>query len=165
MQCYHWWCHQYHVVPTLVAVVSCCTSFQLSWLTECSGAISIMWFQYQWCQTVMMHLIWLSWSKECSATIGNAFSILWSNNSASGITWPKSHVAPHFDCLGVRNVVVPFTLLMTSCDANTSANGMAQLESHVAPHLNHLDVTNAVVAGQCDQYHMLLVSIPMAAQD
>ena len=36
----------------------------------------------------------------------------------------KCHVAPHFDCLNVRNVVVPLTMLMALSDANISAIGM-----------------------------------------
>ena len=36
----------------------------------------------------------------------------------------KCYVTPHFDYLDVRNVVIPLTMLMASCDASISANGM-----------------------------------------
>ena len=36
----------------------------------------------------------------------------------------KSHVAPHFDCFDVRNIVVPLMVLMPSHDANISPNDM-----------------------------------------
>ena len=36
----------------------------------------------------------------------------------------KSHVAPHFECFKIRNVKMPFTMLLTSCDVNTSAIDM-----------------------------------------
>ena len=48
-------------------------------------------------------------------------------------------------CLNVRNVVVPFSMLMASCDVNIRAIGMAWLEIHVAPQFNHLDLRNAMV--------------------
>ena len=34
----------------------------------------------------------------------------------------KSHVAPHFSCLNLRNAVVPFTMPSTSCDIHTSSS-------------------------------------------
>ena len=40
----------------------------------------------------------------------------------------KCHITPLFDCLDVRNVVVPLTVLVASCDANMSANVMIWLE-------------------------------------
>ena len=43
----------------------------------------------------------------------------------------NSHVATHFDCLDIRNLVVPLTMLMASCDVNISDNGK--------------DLTNAVL--------------------
>ena len=36
----------------------------------------------------------------------------------------KSHVAPHFDCLQLRNSLVAFMMPSTSCDDNTNANGI-----------------------------------------
>ena len=44
------------------------------------------------------------------------------------VTDPKSHVALNFDCLDIRNIVVPLTKLMASYDA-ISANGMTWPEN------------------------------------
>ena len=68
-----------------------------------------------------------------------------SNCNDSCVTWPKSPVTPHFDCLDVRNVVVSLTMLMGSCDANTSAKGMTWYKKSDVLHLNLLYLTNAMV--------------------
>ena len=40
---------------------------------------------------------------------------------------PISHVSAHFDCLDERNVVIPLTMLMASCDV-VSVNGRTSSE-------------------------------------
>ena len=35
---------------------------------------------------------------------------------------PKSHVAPHFDCLDVSNTIVPLTMPLASQDADDGIN-------------------------------------------
>ena len=53
-----------------------------------------------------------SWPKECSGTIDDAVGIIASSN---GITWPKSHIASQFECLDIRDAMVPGdTLLLVS---------------------------------------------------
>ena len=106
----------------------CCTSFQSSWPSEWNGTIdcviSIMSCQCQ-CQwhhmtgKVMLDLIlivmtlqlhcylWYHWHHGC-------------HTAASGITWSKSFVAPHFICLEVTNAIVPLTMPSAPCDANAS---------------------------------------------
>ena len=46
---------------------------------------------------------------------------------ANGITWPKSHVAPHFSCLNVGNVMVPLIMLLAQCDTDANVNGVKWL--------------------------------------
>ena len=60
----------------------------------------------------------LSWPKEYNGAIYDATDVEWCWPSTNGVTWPESHVAPHFDCLDLRNVMVP----LASCDA--SMNGV-----------------------------------------
>ena len=44
--------------------------------------------------------------------------------SVSGVKLPKSQVAPHFNCLDLRNVVVPLTRLSASTDARAGSDGV-----------------------------------------
>ena len=37
---------------------------------------------------------------------------------------PESHSVPHFNCLSHGNVMVPFMLPSTSCDADTCTSGI-----------------------------------------
>ena len=37
----------------------------------------------------------------------------------------KGHVALHFDCLDLINVMLQFTVPFALCDANTNANGIS----------------------------------------
>ena len=62
-----------------------------------------------------------------------------------GITWTKSHVAPHFNHLDLRNAMVPLKTFSASCDASSSIIGVTWSESHVAPCFDHLYVTDAIV--------------------
>ena len=50
----------------------------------------------------------------------------------------KNHVAPHVNCLDLRNALVPFLLPL---EANTDAN----ISANITPHSDYLDLTNAVV--------------------
>ena len=64
-----------------------------------------------------------SWPKECNGTINDAIGIMW-YTSARGITSPKMHVAHHFNCLDIRNVMVPLTIPSASCDPGADAYGV-----------------------------------------
>ena len=79
-QCY-WWCHLNHMMTKVVPMVSnkksCFTSFWLSWLNECSEAID-----------------------DANGVSGDT------DASTDVITWPKSHVAPHFKCPDLHNAMV-----------------------------------------------------------
>ena len=57
----------------------------------------------------------------------------------------KNHVAPHFNCLDLRNAMVPLTTLLASCDTTTGGNGVTDQKSHVAPHLDYINLRSAVV--------------------
>ena len=37
---------------------------------------------------------------------------------------PESHVAPHFDYLDLRNILLPLIMPLVSCDTDTSINGI-----------------------------------------
>ena len=57
---------------------------------------------------------------------------------------PTHYIAPLFDCLNLRNAMVP--LMMPSlCDADTGFNGITQSKCHFAAHLNCHDLRNAMV--------------------
>ena len=43
---------------------------------------------------------------------------------ASGIIIPKSHVAPNFDYLDVRNAVMPFVIPLAIYNTNANTNGI-----------------------------------------
>ena len=82
---------------------SCCNSLQSSWAKKFNGAIynavCMMW-HWQWCQ--WHHVMPM-------AAVSHD---------------QKSHVAPHFDYLDARNIVVLLTMLMALYDASISGNGM-----------------------------------------
>ena len=59
---------------------------------------------------------------------------------------PKSEIAPHFEYLGLRNVMVPLMVQSASCDTDSGANGVTWAKKHVAPHFDCLDLENAVVS-------------------
>ena len=65
---------------------------------------------------------------------------------AVGVMWPKSQVAPHFDCLDLRNAVVPMMTLSASCDPGVCVNCLTWQNSNVAPHFDYLHETNAVLS-------------------
>ena len=46
------------------------------------------------------------------------------DTGANGVTWPKSHVALHFDHLDLRSAMVPQTMLFASHDGDASASGI-----------------------------------------
>ena len=94
---------------------------------------------------------------------------------ASGVTYQKSHVAPHFNHVDLRNAMMPFMtasasldviangipwperLCMTSiwscwskeccqhCDVNTGTSGVTLPKIHIAPNFDGLDLMNAMV--------------------
>ena len=62
------------------------------------------------------------------------------DTTANGVTWPKHHVAPHFDHLQLRYAKVPLTIPSVSwCQHQWSHM------THVAPHFNHWDLRNTIV--------------------
>ena len=78
---------------------SCCTSLLSSWSKKYGGAtydtVSFMW-HWHWCQ---WHQLTPTLMLSCDAY-----------GSGNCGTWQKSHVAPHFDCLDVRNEPIPLTM-------------------------------------------------------
>ena len=62
--------------------------------------------------------------------------------NANSVTLPESHVA-HFNCLNIRNAMVPLVMLQVLHDAY--ANVITQPKSHVVPHFHHLDLMNAMM--------------------
>ena len=79
---------------------------------------------------------WSIQSTECNGAIAHA--------STNCVTWPKSLVAPHSDCLNPRNAMVPLMVPSASYDADTSANGITWQKSHAAPHFKWLNLRNVV---------------------
>ena len=51
---------------------------------------------------------------------------------ASGITWPKRHVASHFYHFDISNGMVPLMTLLASCDTDNSISGITGPKHYVA---------------------------------
>ena len=104
---------------------SCCTLHKLSWHRECTGAfsnaISVKWCQWHYMTKIhgAPYINYLDLRDEkVQLTVPSASFVPMVSHDQN------SHFAPHFDCLFVRKVVVPLTMLMTPCNVNISANGM-----------------------------------------
>ena len=81
----------------------------------------------------------------------------------------KSHFAPHFDYLHLKNTMVSLTLPSTSCDTRASdvtgiANCITWWKSHTAHHFDHLNLRNVMVpftmlsvSHQCQCHQLLLM--------
>ena len=57
----------------------------------------------------------------------------------------KSHVAPHFNHVDFRFMMVSLTMSSASHATNANANGSTRPESHAAPHFNNFDIRNGMV--------------------
>ena len=57
----------------------------------------------------------------------------------------KSHIAPHFNHLHLRNLLVKLKTLFAPCDINTSDSGVIDQKRHATLHFNHLELLNTVV--------------------
>ena len=87
---------------------SCCTSFWLSLPQECSCAIDdaivIIWYWCSakgpiWLKKSFWNSFWLSWPKDCN---GATIFILWTQHSCQWHHMTKSHIAPHFGHLDLK---------------------------------------------------------------
>ena len=52
---------------------------------------------------------------------------------------------PHFDCLDIRNVVVPLTMLVAHVMPTLVPGALHDQKSPAAPHFSHLYLRNAIV--------------------
>ena len=57
----------------------------------------------------------------------------------------KSHIAPQFDHLTLRNAMVPMMMLSMSHDTDDSANGVTGPKCCVVCHFDHHNLRNALV--------------------
>ena len=124
MQWFHLQCHQHHMMPISMPVVS--------WDPNANG---ITW------PKVSGSLFLLPWPKECNSAIDDTTGIMWHwcqhhqhhvtmtltpmascDTNANGIRWcqcqypwcqcdQKSHFVPYFSCDNLRNIMVPLTML------------------------------------------------------
>ena len=149
-----------------MAKMSCCTSFQLPWPKECSGAIDstiglvpmVVPMMSKKQKMSCCNPFWSSWSKECNGAIADVVHIIWCWCQWHQMT--KSHATPYFNCLNMRNAVIPLLKLLASydsaigitlswhhcqyhhmtpmpmalCDTDASANGFKWQKSLVVPH-------------------------------
>ena len=67
----------------------------------------------------------------------------------------RSHLVSHFNCLSVRNEMLPLMMLLAWCNKNTSANVIKWLKSHVSSHFSCLGLRNS----------MVLILMPLASCD
>ena len=72
---------------------------------------------------VILHLIFLSWPKECNSATGHWHTMMLMLVSMTSHD-QNSHVAPDFDCLQLRNAMVPLMILSAFCNANASTSGI-----------------------------------------
>ena len=115
-------------------VKSCCTSFQSSWCSKCSGAIenaiSVTCCLYQ---CLWQHMTKKScctsfqsfWHKEWNGAIDDSISIMWQWYQCQ---WHSMTVVPHFNCLVLRTKI-SFSMPLAPCDASTGANAITCTES------------------------------------
>ena len=128
MQWCHWQCCQHYVMLTLVSVVSqdqhFMLHFQLSWPNKYSGTINDS-FGVTWCKhqyplvsrdqksNFAPHLNHLDLMKAVVPLIlvvvplTTTLKLHKASARTSGVTWPKSGAAPHFNLLGL----IPLTML------------------------------------------------------
>ena len=78
------------------------------------------------------------------ATVPLVIPLALHDAGASGIIWPKCHVAPHFNCLYLRNAVVSFMMLSASCGASARPGGVTWPKWHIAPHFDCLHLKDVV---------------------
>ena len=79
----------------------------------------------------------------------------------TGIIWQKCLVAPLFNCLNLRNTMVPLIMLVW-CDSDAATSGIKWPKSHVASHFNCLDKRNEMVPLFCCLWdHM----VPIGSHD
>ena len=94
-------------------------------------------FGIAWQWHVSCHIILMVLSMTMSLVSYNA--------DANDITWPKCHVASHFNHLDLRKAMMPFTTPTASFDANASTNSITWPKRHVEPHFDCLDLKYAFV--------------------
>ena len=64
-----------------------------------------------------------SWQIRCNGAIDDPSGIIYWWHLWHYMT-NESHIAPHFNCLDLRNALIPLMTLLSSCDTNTGANGV-----------------------------------------
>ena len=113
--------------------------------TWCWGAINdtIAFLMLRWLLWVIFVAVLLQVLASVSCTMTKPLKSC--DADATGITWPKNHVASHFICLNIRNAVVPLMMLLASCDIDVSASDIKWLKCHVAPHFKCLDLRNGML--------------------
>ena len=134
--------------------MSCWASFILSWPKEWNGSIDdafgITWSQYHchWCHLGphFEHLYpWITVIPLTMLFTSHELRPMPScDPDANGIMSIKSHFAPHFICLKLRNRMMPL-MMLAPFDTDASSNCIQGPKSHVTPHFDHLDPRNAIV--------------------
>ena len=101
----------------------------------------------------------LSWPGKCNGSTDDAINIMWCWHYINAPHDQETHVAPHFNFLELRNVMVPLVMLLVSCD--TDLNGITwhqhqwhhtmpmpvsqDKKSHVTSNFDCLDLRNVTV--------------------
>ena len=99
--------------------------------------------QKSWCPS-----FWFSWANECNGATYDAVGITCCQCQCQRCHMRKSHVAPHFNHLGLMNMMVPFRRPSASNDVNwhqwqiTGTTGMTKNPFYTL--FDCLDLTNAV---------------------
>ena len=107
------------VLVPMLASVPCATDI----------ALDVMWYQCQWhhiTKQVMFHFMHFMFD---IVYLSNAMMPLMipfasCDCSTSGITQPKNHTTPHFNCIDIMNEMVPLKTPSELSDACASNNGV-----------------------------------------
>ena len=67
----------------------------------------------------------------------------WCDAKANGFAWWKSYVAPHLNCIDLRNAVVLLMMLPASCDTDAMPMVSDDQKCHIALHFDYLSETMA----------------------
>ena len=122
-----------------------CTSFWLSWLNKCSGAITWCWGQWHHitkksCCISFNHLDLTNWMVPLITPLACV-----TDTVSMALHDQKSYVAPHLHNLDWINAVVPLMMPFISHN-NADASGIISPKSYVVFHFDCLDWTNGLVS-------------------
>ena len=107
-------------------------------------------YQCKWghaTKKAMFHMISVTLMEQMQWGHWQSYQYCDANASTSGVTCPKSHIAPHFDLLKshkCNGAISDDTISIIWCWVLVPTASHEQ-NSHVAPHIDNLDLMNAMI--------------------